>query len=190
VDKRSELVKLKAEMSRDKSLPLRDGATNLVFGEGTSDTQVMFIGEGPGFHEDQKGRPFVGRAGALLDELLGSIDLDRSGVFITNVVHHRPPKNRDPLPGEISAYGKYLDRMIEIISPKVIITLGRFSMGKFIPGVTITNTHGSPHNVRWNGKKVVVIPMYHPAAGLRNSAFKTALFDDFAKAKHLIDLVV
>ncbi|MFC1649425.1 uracil-DNA glycosylase family protein [Patescibacteria group bacterium] len=190
MDKRSRLVKLKREMLADKSLPLVGGATNLVFGEGTADTPIVFIGEGPGFHEDQQGRPFVGRAGKLLDELLQSIDLDRSKVYITNVVHHRPPENRDPTPSEISAYGKYLDQMIDVISPRVIITLGRFSMSKFIPGIKITGSHGSPHNVKWNGDKIVVIPMYHPAAGLRNPSFKNALFEDFAKAKHLIDLVV
>lgn len=189
MDKRQKLVELKSQMLADKSLPLALGATNLVFGEGTSDTSIMCVGEGPGYHEDQLGRPFVGRAGKLLDELLDSIELDRSKVFITNVVHHRPPENRDPTPEEISAYSKYLDAMIDIISPKVIITLGRFSMNKFIPDIKITGSHGSPFDVNWKGKKLVVIPMYHPAAGLRNPAFKDALFEDFARAKELIGLI-
>lgn len=190
MNKRTELVELKKKMLSDSSLPLLKGANSLVFGEGTSDTKIMLIGEGPGFHEDQEGRPFVGRAGALLNQLLESIELDRSKVFITNVVHHRPPENRDPLPAEISAYGKYLDQMIDIIIPKVIITLGRFSMGKFIPDTNITNAHGLPHKVIWKENEIVVIPMYHPAAGLRNPAFKDALFVDFAKAKELIDLLL
>lgn len=177
--KKKELVKLRDRMEKDKKLPLRSGATNLVFGQGNSNTQVMFIGEGPGYWEDQKSLPFVGNAGALLNQLLHSIELPREEVFITNVVHHRPPSNRDPLPEELQSYGKYLDKMIEIINPEVIVTLGRFSMAKFLSGVTITNVHGKPRKVAWKGKEIMVVPMYHPAAGLRNGEIKRRLFDDF-----------
>src|SRR3989344_9468451 len=129
MDKKLELQKLENKMEKDESLPLKKNATRLVFGVGNPDSPVLFIGEGPGYWEDQKGEPFVGNAGKLLDSLLYSIELPRGEVYITNVVHHRPPQNRDPLPEEILAYGKYLDKIIEIIDPRVIITLGRFSMG-------------------------------------------------------------
>src|SRR5690606_6182380 len=147
-------------MLQDASLPLKKGATKLVFGEGDPESRIMFIGEGPGYWEDQKGEPFVGNAGALLNHLLSAIGLKRKDVFITNVVHHRPPDNRDPLPEELAAYRTYLDKMIDIISPKVIVTLGRFSMGKFIPGVLISRVHGKPHAVKWKEKDVVILPMY------------------------------
>src|SRR5258708_4148365 len=113
----------------------------------------------PGFHEDQRGLPFVGNAGSLLDKLLESIKLDRKSVFITNVVHHRPPENRDPLPEELLAYGKYLDKIIEIIGPKVIVTLGRFSMGKFLPGEKISRIHGEKFMIKWRKRDITVVRM-------------------------------
>lgn len=135
MSRQEELDRLKKEMLADVSLPLKKGATNLVFGVGNPETKILFIGEGPGYWEDQKGEPFVGNAGKLLDRLLQSIKLPREEVYITNVVHHRPPENRDPLPEEIAAYGEYLDEIIKIINPKIIVTLGRFSMGKFLSDV-------------------------------------------------------
>jgi DNA polymerase len=185
--KKQKLIKLKNQMEKDKSLPLRGGATNLVFGQGNINSEVMFIGEGPGYWEDKKALPFVGNAGALLNQLLHSINLPREEVFITNVVHHRPPGNRDPLPEELLAYGKYLDKMIDIIKPSVIVTLGRFSMAKFLSGVTITSVHGKPRNVVWKEKKLVIVPMYHPAAGLRNGEIKRRLYDDFTKIPEVLD---
>src|SRR3989304_6647037 len=167
MNKQEELGELKEKMLRDNSLPLMKGATNLVFGVGNPETKILCVGEGPGYWEDQKAEPFVGNAGQLLNQLLHSIKLERKDVFITNVVHHRPPSNRDPLPEEIEAYRKYLDKIIEIIKPKVIVTLGRFSMGKFIPGARITSIHGKPHEINFNGRKILVVPMYHPAAALR-----------------------
>src|SRR3972149_5231679 len=131
--KQKELDELKKKMIRDESLPLRRGAMNLVFGVGNPETKILFIGEGPGYWEDQKGEPFVGNAGKLLNSLLQSIKLPRQEVYITNIVHHRPPENRDPLPEEITAYGKYLDGIIKIIDPKMMVTLGRYSMAKFLP---------------------------------------------------------
>lgn len=168
-------------MIRDDSLPLKKGATNLVFGVGNPKTDTLFIGEGPGYWEDQKSEPFVGNAGKLLDSLLLLIKLTREDVYITNVVHHRPPENRDPLPSEIESYGKYLDEIIAIIDPKVIVTLGRFSMGKFLPDVKISGVHGRKYIVNWSGKDLIVVPMYHPAAGLRSTDVKQQLINDFKK---------
>lgn len=178
-EKRKALIALLREMQLDDSLPLKKGANKLVFGEGNVDTKVLFIGEGPGYWEDQKGIPFVGNAGKLLDQLLDLIGLPRNKIFITNVVHHRPPNNRDPDPLEIQAYQPYLDRIIEIISPEIVVTLGRFSMAKFLEGVTITKVHGIPKEVNFMGKSLIVIPMYHPAAALRSNEIKKKLFDDF-----------
>ncbi|MCS7092347.1 MAG: uracil-DNA glycosylase [Patescibacteria group bacterium] len=178
-EKRKVLIDLLRDMKLDESLPLRKGANNLVFGEGNVDAKVLFIGEGPGYWEDQKGLPFVGNAGRLLDQLLETIGLSRKEVFITNVVHHRPPNNRDPEPSEIKAYQPYLDKIIEVINPEIIVTLGRFSMAKFLEGVTITQVHGKIKKAFFSGREIIVIPMYHPAAGLRNSEIKKRLFEDF-----------
>src|SRR3989337_1301407 len=133
-----------------------------VPGEGPADSAVMFIGEGPGFHENEQGRPFVGAAGHFLEELLGSIGLTRQQVYITNIVKCRPPGNRDPQLPEIEECAKYLDRQIEAINPKVIVTLGRFSMARFIPEARISTVHGRARTI--NGR--VIVPMYHPAAAL------------------------
>ena len=181
MDKKLELQKLENKMEKDESLPLKKNATRLVFGVGNPDSPVLFIGEGPGYWEDQKGEPFVGNAGKLLDSLLYSIELPRSNVYITNVVHHRPPENRDPLPEEISAYSSYLDQIIEIIKPKIIVTLGRFSMGKFLPGTKITAIHGKAQSVFFKGRDITVIPMYHPAAALRSGEVLRQLREDFLK---------
>ena len=174
-------------MREDKNLPLRKGATQLVFGVGDPETEIVFIGEGPGYYEDQKGEPFVGNAGAFLNQLLSSAGLTRQEVFITNVVHHRPPQNRDPEPDEIKAYGLYLDQMIDIISPKIIVTLGRFSMGKFLPSARITGVHGKKFDVNWEGEDLVVVPMYHPAAGLRNPSVKEQTVEDFKKLPGILE---
>lgn len=178
-EKQKALRDLYEKMKSDETLPLRGGATNLVFGEGNSDAKVMFIGEGPGYWEDQKGRPFVGNAGAFLNQLLHSIELPREEVFITNVVNYRPPGNRDPFPDEIAAFRPYVDKMIKIIRPKVIVTLGRFSMAKFVPGVKISNVHGKPQDINWKGRQIMIVPMYHPAAGLRNGEIKRRTMEDF-----------
>ena len=181
MDKKEILKKLHKLMTADETLPLRKGATNLVFGEGNPDAEILFIGEGPGYWEDQKGRPFVGNAGSLLNQLLQSVKLARESVFITNVIHYRPPANRDPLPEEIEAFQPYLDKIIEAINPKVIVTLGRFSMGKFLYGVKISSVHGRAHIVNWKDKELAVVPMYHPAAALRSQEIKLQLFEDFRK---------
>ena len=189
MSKFKELHKLKDEMEKDDNLPLKKGATKLVFGTGNTNAEILCIGEGPGFNEDQQGLPFVGQAGILLDKLLVLAGLERKQVFITNVVHHRPPENRDPLPEEISAYGKYLDKIIEIVSPKVIITLGRYSMAKFLPNVFISAVHGKRYDVFWHRKDIVVIPMYHPAASLRNGNVLEMEKTDFVNLKEILKKV-
>jgi DNA polymerase len=184
--KTKKLTELYLKMKADKALPLQEGATNLVFGAGNPAAEIMLIGEGPGYWEDQKGKPFVGNSGKFLDQLLHSIKLPREMVFITNVVNYRPPENRDPLPEEIAAFKPYIDKMIEIIEPKIIITLGRFSMAKFIPGVKISDVHGKEKMIDWEGRKVVVVPMYHPAAGLRNGEVKRRTVEDFSKIPDIL----
>ena len=173
-------------MKADKALPLQESAANLVFGAGNPAAEVMFIGEGPGYWEDQKGKPFVGNSGKFLDQLLHSIKLPREKVFITNVVNYRPPENRDPLPGEIAAFKPYIDKMIDIIKPNIIITLGRFSMAKFIPGVKISDVHGREKVIDWKGREITIIPMYHPAAGLRNGEVKRKSIEDFSKIPDIL----
>lgn len=173
-------------MEKDDSLPLRAGSTQLVFGTGNTEAKVLCIGEGPGRMEDIQGLPFVGPAGKLLDKLLILAGLERKKVFITNVVHHRPPNNRDPIPSEIEAYGKYLDKIIKIIDPKVILTLGRFSMAKFLPNVFISGVHGKKFDVSWKGKSKVVVPMYHPAASLRNGSILKEEKEDFLRLRQIL----
>lgn len=175
-DKQAQLDKLKIEIKNDKNLPLF-GLANLVFGEGDADAKIMFIGEAPGFHEDQQMRPFVGRAGKLLDELLMSIKLPRESVYITNIVKRRPPQNRDPLPEEIAAYRPYLKKQIQIIKPQVIATLGRFSMNYFLPTTRISQDHGKLFHL----KSIYIYPLYHPAAALRSTSVMEALKKDFQK---------
>lgn len=156
--------------------------TNSVPGEGPADARIMFIGEAPGWNEDQQGRPFVGAAGKFLDELLAAAGLKRSDVFITNVVKSRPPGNRDPLPDEIVACAPFLERQIEVIDPDVIVTLGRFSMAKWFPGERISRIHGQPKK---DGKRLIV-PMYHPAAALHQQALKATILEDFAKLPRIL----
>lgn len=181
-----ELHKLKDEMEKDESLPLKKGANKLVFGSGNTEASILCIGEGPGRNEDATGLPFVGQAGKLLDKLLLLAGLERKKVFITNIVHHRPPENRDPEPPEIEAYGKYLDKIIKIIKPKMIITLGRFSMAKFLPDVFISGVHGRKFDVTFSGMDITIVPMYHPAASLRNGKVLEAEQKDFVQLKEIL----
>jgi DNA polymerase len=154
-----------------------------VPGEGPADSAIMFVGEGPGFYENEQGRPFVGAAGKFLDELLAGINMKREGVFITNVVKCRPPGNRDPLPEEIEiCTSTYLNRQIQAINPKVIVTLGRYSMGLFLPEAKIGNVHGQSFWVKGR----LVVPMYHPAAALHQQSLRPILEKDFARLPELI----
>ncbi|MCH7906347.1 MAG: uracil-DNA glycosylase [Chloroflexi bacterium] len=156
---------------------LSETRTNAVPGEGSDSPSIMFIGEGPGFNEDQQGRPFVGRAGKLLDELLGVVPLRRSDVYITNVVKCRPPENRDPLPEEVRACWPYLESQISLLRPRVIATLGRHAMNRFLPGARISDVHG--RSVRW--RDIVIFPLYHPAAALRSTALRQTLEEDMRR---------
>jgi uracil-DNA glycosylase len=159
--------------SRKKSVP----------GEGPENSEIMFIGEGPGFFENEQGRPFVGQAGKFLDELLETAGLNREKVFICNVVKCRPPNNRDPLPEELAACGSYLDRQIAAINPGVIVTLGRFSMAKFLPEARISSIHG--HASMINGR--LIVPMFHPAAALHQPSLKPQIIEDFKKLPALLE---
>jgi DNA polymerase len=157
--------------------------TRAVPGEGNPNAAIVFIGEGPGFHEDQQARPFVGPAGKFLDELLASIGLRRQDVFICNVLKCRPPGNRDPLPGEMAACKPWLDEQLEVIQPRVIVTLGRFSMTRYFPGQAISRIHGQPKHFG----DVVVVPMYHPAAALHQASLRQTIEQDFKKLPALLE---
>lgn len=183
--KQHALDTLNAEWSK-KDLPLKSVATHDVPGEGNPDADIMFIGEGPGKNEDEQGRPFVGAAGKYLDELIGSIGLKREDVFIANVLKHRPPGNRDPLPVEVEAYGPWLAEQINIISPQLIVALGRHAMEWLLgPGYSITKIHGQPK--RHGGR--VIMPVYHPAAALYRNDWKPVLEADFKKIPAVLQLI-
>ncbi len=177
-----ELKAVAEEVSQCKKCPLHHSRKLAVPGEGPVTAEIMFIGEGPGFHENEQGRPFVGQAGKFLDELLAKIGLQRSEVFIGNVVKCRPPGNRDPEPGEIEACGDYLERQIQAINPKVIVTLGRYSMARFLPNAKISSIHGQATLVRGR----LVVAMYHPAAALHQGSLKPVLEADFLRLPELI----
>lgn len=161
---------------------LHEGRTRAVPGEGSADTEVVFVGEGPGFHEDGEGRPFVGRAGALLTQLLASIGWRREDVFITNVVKCRPPENRDPEPDEIAACAPYLARQLAVLDPALVVTLGRHSMGRFMPGARISSAHGTsrPVDPALGPRSALVFAMYHPAAALRTPDIQRQSYEDVA----------
>lgn len=175
----NDLVDVASAVRICEDCALSQGRTNAVPGDGNASSTIMFIGEGPGFHEDVQGLPFVGQAGQLLNDLLAEIGLKREDVYITNVVKCRPPDNRDPQPDEIGECSKYLDRQIELIDPRVIVTLGRFSMDRFFPGQRISKIHGMPRSI---GRRTV-LPMYHPAAALHQPSLRQTLSDDFAKIR-------
>ena len=154
----------------------------VVPGFGNENTQIVFIGEAPGYHEDQQGLPFVGQAGQFLDYLLNSINLQRSDVYICNVIKCRPPGNRDPLPTEIKNCQKWLDQQLELISPKIIVTLGRFSLAKFFPSETIGKVHGKERTQN----NVIYFPMYHPAAALHQQSLRQIIEEDIKKIPSLL----
>jgi uracil-DNA glycosylase family 4 len=180
MNKATELEKLESEMEADKNLPLRPA--NLVFGEGNIDCKVLFIGEAPGAKEDELKRPFVGRSGQLLDKNVERIGWKREDVYITNIVKRRPPENRDPSPAEIEAYKPYLTKQIEIINPRVIVTLGRFSMNYFLPEAKISKDQGKVFNV--DGR--LLMPMFHPAAALRGTVKMKDFEKTFSKLAKLV----
>ena len=161
---------------------LSQGRTRAVPGEGPENAKVMFIGEAPGFHEDKSGKPFVGAAGHFLEELLADIGMTRDDVYIANVIKCRPPGNRAPIPREIEACKPYLDRQIELIQPRIVITLGRFSMERYFPGAKISSIHGRPKKI--DGR--LYYPMYHPAAALHQPSLRSAVVEDMKKIPQLI----
>ncbi|MBI5945526.1 MAG: uracil-DNA glycosylase [Chloroflexi bacterium] len=171
------LSRLAGEISACAKCGLHETRKKSVPGDGPANAEIMFIGEGPGFHENEQGHPFVGASGKFLDQLLAQAGLTRTEVFICNVVKCRPPGNRDPLPDEISACDAHLEEQIKIINPSIIVTLGRISMGKFIPGVKITAVHGQMRKV----DERFVIPMFHPAAALHQAALKPSILADFGR---------
>ena len=171
------LERIAREISVCTKCALHESRKKAVTGEGPADAEIMFIGEGPGFHDNEQGRPFVGASGKFLDQLLAQAGLERSDVFIANVVKCRPPANRDPQPEELLACNEYLEGQINAINPSIIVTLGRISMGKYVPGAKITSIHGQMQKI--DGK--FVIPMYHPAAALHQPALRPSILADFAK---------
>jgi len=165
---------------------LHHSRKNAVPGEGPADAEILFIGEGPGFHENEQGRPFVGAAGRFLEELLEKVGMSREQVYITNVVKCRPPGNRDPRLEEIETCTRdYLDRQIQSIKPKVIVTLGRFSMALYLPNAKISQVHGQPLRVKGR----FIVPMYHPAAALHQGSLRPVIESDFSKLPDLISQV-
>lgn len=161
-------------------------ATQLVMGDGNADADIVFIGEAPGKNEDEKGVPFVGAAGKFLDEMLAAAAMKRSDVYITNIVKYRPPNNRDPEPEEKREFWPYLMRQLEIIQPKVVVTLGRHSGAAFIPDIHISRDHGHARTVRYHDYEFLVIPLYHPAAALYNGSMRQVLIDDFLRVPQTI----
>jgi uracil-DNA glycosylase len=179
--KTDELKKLEQEIAANTTLPLREA--NLVFGEGNINCDVMFIGEAPGETEDRLKRPFVGRGGQLLDRMIESVGWKRANVYITNIVKRRPPQNRDPLPEEIAAYQPYLTKQIQLIDPKIIVTLGRFAMNYFLPDAKISRDHGRAFKV----ESRIIYPVYHPAAALRSpEQMGGVLAEDFKKLPKIL----
>jgi uracil-DNA glycosylase len=185
----AELEKLRHEAEACEKCLLADSRTRVVFGEGDPHSQLMFVGEAPGYHEDQQGRPFVGQAGKLLEQLLGTIGLTREQVYIANVLKSRPPNNRDPKPEEIEACQPYLLRQIQLISPRVICTLGNFAT-KLLSGsqTGITRVHGIPQRTRIAGRELYLYPIFHPAAALYTPAMLATLKQDFLRIPEVIGL--
>lgn len=188
-DKKYKLEALAAKMSEELIYDLAKSAKKCVPGEGNPNAEILFIGEAPGRDEDESGRPFVGRSGQLLRSNIRRVGYTEDDVFIANVVKHRPPENRDPTPEEIAACAPYLDEQIKIIEPKLIVTVGRFSMGKFFPDQKISGIHGKVFKVAWGGKTYFVFPLYHPAAALRSGAMKAAFEKDFDKLPKVVEWI-
>lgn len=194
-EKQKKLDSLKAKIIADKVCPeLAESATQLVFGDGNVDAKIVFIGEAPGKNEDIQGIPFVGAAGKFLNEMLASIDLKREDIYITNIVKYRPPNNRDPLPDEKTAFLPYLQAQLDIIHPAIVVTLGRHSMNCFLPDLQIGKVHGQPKRIKVqfmgdSVSRLVILPLFHPAAALYNGGMRQTLLDDFAKIPTIIDMI-
>jgi uracil-DNA glycosylase family 4 len=182
----AKLDDIKQQILDGKVCPeLAETATQLVFGDGNPDAELVFIGEAPGKNEDLQGVPFVGAAGKFLNEMLAMIGLKRSDVYITNIVKYRPPDNRDPFPDEKTVFMPYLESQLEVIQPKLTVTLGRHSLNCFLPDLQISQCHGQPK--RYKG--TVYLPLFHPAAALYNGAMRQTLIDDFALIPAIIEKI-
>ena len=196
-DKQTKLDDIQQKIIDEDVTPeLREGATQLVFGDGNPDAEIVFVGEAPGKNEDLQGKPFVGAAGRFLNEMLEMIDLKRDDIYITNIVKYRPPNNRDPYPAEKKAFLPYLQSQLEVIQPKVLVTLGRHSMNCFLPDLQISQVHGQPKRVKLALKanpkdsfEVVILPLFHPAAALYNGDMRQTLIDDFVLLPAIIEKI-
>jgi uracil-DNA glycosylase len=186
MNKQTELDQIKADILKNDVCPdLASSATNLVFGEGDPNADIVFIGEAPGKKEDEQGVPFVGASGQFLDEMLQSIHLNRNQIYITNIVKYRPPNNRDPLPTEKEAFLPYLERQLDVINPLLVVTLGRHSTNVFLPNLQISQIHGQAK--RKDGR--VYLPLYHPAAALYNGSMRQTLVDDFSRIPTILTII-
>lgn len=189
-NKQSQLDNIRADIIEKNICPeLAAQATNLVMGDGDINAEIVFIGEAPGKKEDETGLPFVGAAGKFLNEMLAAANMERSDVYITNIVKYRPPNNRDPEPAEKAAFWPYLLKQLQIIEPKVVITLGRHSMEYFLPGLKIGQVHGQPKRIQFGDHKIVIIPLFHPAAALYNGGLRQTLIDDFLHVPEIISKI-
>jgi len=196
-DKQQKLDAIKQQIPADNVTPeLAKQATRLVFGDGNPSAEIVFIGEAPGKHEDEQGKPFVGAAGKFLNEMLAGIGMEREDIYITNIVKYRPPKNRDPYPEEKKAFLPYLQAQLEVICPKIVVTLGRHSLSCFLPDLQISKVHGEPKRIRINfhdgdeqSYPIVILPLFHPAAALYNGSMKQTLVDDFSRIPKILQQV-
>lgn len=195
VDKQKLLEQIAADIKSNNICPnLAKQARHLVMGDGNLDAKLVFIGEAPGQKEDEQGIPFVGAAGKFLNEMLATINMQRQDIYITNIVKYRPPNNRDPEPDEKKAFWPYLVRQLNVIKPEIVVTLGRHSMGYFLPSQKIGQIHGQPKRIKWptaSGveKYLVILPLFHPAAALYNGSLRQTLIDDFNKIPKIIELI-
>ena len=188
LDKQSQLDQIAADIHEKNICPdLATQATQLVMGDGNLNADIVFIGEAPGKNEDIQGVPFIGASGKFLNEMLAAAGMERKDVYITNIVKYRPPNNRDPSPQEKAAFWPYLLKQLQIIDPKVVITLGRHSMEYFLPGLKIGEAHGEAKRVTFGDHKIVIIPLFHPAAALYNGSLRQTLIDDFLKVPSIIE---
>jgi DNA polymerase len=193
--KARQLDDIRQQILDNKVCPeLAAGATQLVFADGNPDADIVFIGEAPGKHEDEQGKPFVGAAGRFLNEMLEGIGLKREDIYITNIVKYRPPNNRDPWPDEKKAFLPYLQAQLEVIQPKIVATLGRHSMNCFLPDLQISKVHGEPKRIRIQMKQhsdepleLVILPLFHPAAALYNGGMRQTLIDDFSRIPQILE---
>jgi len=189
-DKQQLLDQIKADILEGNICPdLAKTATNLVMGDGNADADIVFIGEAPGKNEDLQGLPFVGAAGKFLNEMLAGIGLERKDIYITNIVKYRPPNNRDPEPAEKKAFWPFLVKQLQVIQPKIVVTLGRHSMEYFLPNQKISVIHGEPKRVAFGDDKVIILPLFHPAAALYNGGMRETLIEDFSAIPVIVEKI-